>query len=134
MVLVNWWLSSCDERVIPQSKRPGKGLENGNFYLVAGLGWLVGLALRNDIFVRFSRQVKVIEFCDFRPPLNLLKDDVPNFWECWLTVSGATAPFTRSGYISQVTGSAKKMKDRCRRFREWGDALMNYSSKNSCIS
>ena len=33
-----------------------------------------------------NRQVKVIGFWYFRPPLNLLIDDIPNFWECWLPI------------------------------------------------
>jgi hypothetical protein len=58
----------------------------GDFYLVAGLGFLVGLVLRNDTFARLSRQVKVIGFGDLRLPPNLLKDGVPNFCDCWLPV------------------------------------------------
>jgi hypothetical protein len=80
-------MSSCDEGVIPQSKRPGKGLGVEDFYLVVGLSLLVGLALRNDIFARLNRQVKVIAFWYFRPPLILLIDVIPGFWECWLPVS-----------------------------------------------
>ena len=41
----------------------------------------------------------MIGFWYFRPPLNLLNDDVANFWECWLPVSVIVSPIHDEGDI-----------------------------------
>ena len=104
-------MSSCDERVIPQSKRPGKSLDTGDFYPVTGSGLPVGLVLRNDTFPGLKRQVKVIKFRDFRPPVNLPVDGIPNSCDFWLPVS------------SMVDGCCKKFASE--RFHHGGEDGQN---------
>jgi hypothetical protein len=63
--------------------------QNGK-WVATGLRPIAVVAFRLDLYFLsdiLNWQVTVIDFCEYPLPLNLLKDDVSNFWECWLSVS-----------------------------------------------